>query len=92
VGVVLDGYKYIGETTSTPGSNEELYWLARDPAELHNIGRTDPVRSTLLRQTVRTYVGERPVEVGVGPAMRRATPDVVDRLRALGYVAEDAPR
>ena len=78
-GVVSDGMKYIDLPIA------ELYDLAADPAETHNLASARPQdvekRLTLLRSIDRGEV-------------RRTdeSDDVRERLRSLGYVTSSAPR
>jgi arylsulfatase A-like enzyme/tetratricopeptide (TPR) repeat protein len=78
-GVVSDGLKYIDLPIP------ELYDLAADPAEAHNLASTRPQevekRRTLLRSIDR------------GEVRRTDESDEVrERLRSLGYVTSNAPR
>lgn len=64
----------------------ELYDLATDPAETTNLVSTRPERQGVLAARLRAFAG--------GPTDPRSPvdPDVAARLRALGYVASEAPR
>ncbi len=58
----------------------ELYDLARDPGEAHNLDSRDPDRSSRLLALVQRY---GPAESGARPAEGEAS----NRLRSLGYLA-----
>ena len=68
-------YKYI------QAPKAELYDLSKDPAELHNVyDREKAVARSLQERLVRYAPPQRPVPTS-------ASPEVVARLRSLGYLA-----
>jgi len=73
-GVVVDRDKYIDLPIP------ERYALDTDPDELRNIIATDPTRTDVLRNTLRTFDMAPPGQPG------EETGAVLERLRALGYV------
>jgi arylsulfatase A-like enzyme len=84
VSVRTDGWKLLRRMPGWVGvqrseGSEELYDLARDPGELHDLIGTEPaVRERLARQ-LDTH--EAP-----GPVHRALTPEEEEALRHLGYV------
>jgi arylsulfatase A-like enzyme len=60
----------------------ELYDLARDPGEHHDLAAREPERSAELRELLATRLGDG------SPAAHRVEPsaDEMEQLRALGYV------
>ncbi|MGE0812809.1 MAG: sulfatase-like hydrolase/transferase [Vicinamibacterales bacterium] len=66
----------------------EVYDLARDAAEAHNLFDADPVRRRPLQATLSSLNAALPGE------RQAESPEVLRRLRALGYVAgnDTAPR
>jgi arylsulfatase A-like enzyme/Flp pilus assembly protein TadD len=77
-GVIAEGMKFVDLPVP------ELYDLARDPAESHNLAGEQP---DLLRRLARML----PAESELGHARRPdATPEEVARLRSLGYLSGSA--
>lgn len=77
-GVIAEGMKFVDLPVP------ELYDLARDPAESHNLAGEQP---DLLRRLARML----PAESELGHARRPdATPEEVARLRSLGYLSASA--
>ena len=77
-GVVAGGWKFI----DLPDA--ELYDLARDPGETHNVIRSDATRATALGQKLSAW----PRPSGVTAATRPPIdPDAAARLRSLGYTS-----
>jgi arylsulfatase A-like enzyme len=60
----------------------ELYDLARDPGEHHDLAAREPERSAELRELLATRLGDG------SPAAHRVEPsaDEMEQLRALGYI------
>jgi tetratricopeptide (TPR) repeat protein len=76
----------------------ELYDLTKDPKEEHNIAAEDPVRADAFERGVRALVSEM-TRSDAASKPQAVTPEVEQRLRALGYVGgvsaknlEDRPR
>jgi len=77
-GVVAGGWKFI----DLPDA--ELYDLARDPGETHNVIRSDVTRATALGQKLSAW----PRPSGITAATRPPIdPDAAARLRSLGYTS-----
>jgi len=74
----------------------ELYDLQNDPGETKNLASTDTARATALRSALvaQPFLGRRSLGEGVRPASPNApagvSPDVLERLGALGYVGPGA--
>jgi arylsulfatase A-like enzyme/Tfp pilus assembly protein PilF len=76
----------------------ELYDLSKDPREEHNIAASDPTRADAFERGLRALVASTTRSDAVSKP-QAVTPDVEQRLRALGYVGsvsarnlEDRPR
>jgi arylsulfatase A-like enzyme/Tfp pilus assembly protein PilF len=76
----------------------ELYDLAKDPREEHNLAEADPVRADAFERGLRAMVAAT-TRAGAASKPQAVTPEVEQRLRALGYVGgmsarnlEDRPR
>jgi len=85
-GVETDRYHYI------QAPREELYDLAKDPAETRNILAEDAGAAQALRQTLQDLRARfrRPVEArGPGPS---PDSEAVEKLRSLGYVSLSSAR
>ena len=73
----------------TPGAPPELYDLATDPGERHNVAGERPESVAAMRQALRAQVG---FDLDVGPAggaegsSPAPSPETEEQLRALGYV------
>jgi tetratricopeptide (TPR) repeat protein len=68
-------YKYI------QAPNPELYDLSKDPVELHNLYDRERARAQSLRERLARYASPS------RPAPTSTAPEVVARLRSLGYLA-----
>jgi arylsulfatase A-like enzyme/predicted Zn-dependent protease len=69
----------------------ELYDLRKDPAEQHNLAAADPVRADAFERGLRALVaGTKRADVVSTP--QAMTPEVEQRLRALGYVSGGSAR
>ena len=70
----------------------ELYDLKADPAEKTNLVKQRSAEATALRAQLadieRRYTPARPVKSPAGPPL---SPETVEKLRSLGYVALSAP-
>jgi arylsulfatase A-like enzyme/predicted Zn-dependent protease len=78
---VRDGqFKFI----SAP--RRELYDLSKDPKEEHNLAAADPVRADAFERGLRALVAETTRSDAVSKP-QEVTPEVEQRLRALGYVS-----
>lgn len=68
----------------------ELYDLASDPAEKNNLAQQQPATVAVLKEKLRTLLQEHPFT----PAQNdnsELSPDAIEKLRALGYVAYRSP-
>ncbi|MDP9158730.1 MAG: sulfatase-like hydrolase/transferase [Acidobacteriota bacterium] len=70
--------------------NAELYDLSVDPLERNNLESTQPAVAAVLRNKLQTKLANHPF---IPPAndSNRLSPDAMDKLRDLGYVAYRAP-
>ena len=68
------------------GPRSELFDLAKDPAELHNLVAEDPQTASRLRGTLERFLRAtaRPADEAAAPA---ETAENLERLAALGYVS-----
>ena len=80
-GVVAGGWKFI----DLP--DPELYDLARDPGETHNVIRFDAARAATLGQKLAAWPKPSAQARAARPPL---DPDAAARLRALGYTATQA--
>ncbi len=80
--LVRDGFKYIHSWTDDR-EWEELYDLAADPAELHDLSKAEAERLAATRAALQTRLRE-----GVTAEVLEAelSTEDVERLRALGYI------
>jgi arylsulfatase A-like enzyme/Flp pilus assembly protein TadD len=78
-GAIADRHKYIDLPMA------ELYDLARDPGEQNNLAGKLPDRERVLQAALRGFNATLP------GARRAEDADALARLRALGYVAGNAP-
>ncbi len=65
----------------------ELYDLGKDPKELQNVYAARPQVAAELSALLRQMVGSDPEMVTAVQAHLAVTPEMLERLRALGYVA-----
>ena len=73
-GCIDQGYKAIDLPTP------ELYQLAEDPSEQHNLALDDP-------ETARAFMVCLPEEPGLGTSRNTLSSEEIESLQALGYVA-----
>jgi len=88
VAIERGGWKLV--LPRTPGGPAELYHLANDPGETHNLAEAHPERLDRLRRALRRELRARAElrrALGLPAADERATPDreQVESLKALGY-------
>jgi arylsulfatase len=88
-----DRWKYFQIHTGE-AQREELYDLSADPFELHDVLDAQPEAAETLRRAMAEHLSaqkRRRAELGGGTQAPRsaADPEIVEQLRALGYV--DAP-
>lgn len=76
------GWKYIH------APRPELYHVSVDPAELHNLAADEPERVARMREQLRRLIEDAPVVVGPDEARHQLTLEQIDKLQALGYVAD----
>jgi arylsulfatase A-like enzyme len=67
----------------TPGRAEELYDLAVDPAEAHDLASERPEQTARLGAELTRWVEARPLATGSAPKLDAQT---IEQLRELGYV------
>lgn len=77
---VKDDWKLIA------GSQAELYNLAEDPGEIHNLAAQEPARVDRMTQELRRAI-QRIAPQGDRAQPNPATPEQEQRLRSLGYTA-----
>jgi choline-sulfatase len=68
----------------------ELYDLEADPDEKNNLASQQAATPAVLRDKLKVIIANRPY-VPAGDNNSRLSPDAVDKLRALGYVAYRSP-
>jgi choline-sulfatase len=82
--ISTDRYKYI------QAPNPELYDLLKDPRETHNLYRERSSLAAAFREQLasieRRYASTQPAQAG--PAL---SPETVEKLKSLGYLAYSAP-
>ena len=66
----------------------ELYDLASDPREQHNLAAEQPARAASFRRTLATIL-EHERQAGARSAAKTVPVDLLQRLGALGYVSGD---
>lgn len=69
----------------------ELYDLSKDPKEEHNLAEADPVRAGAFERGLRALVAST-TRAEAASKPQAVTPDVEQRLRALGYVGSVSAR
>jgi tetratricopeptide (TPR) repeat protein len=79
-GVASSGWKYI----DLP--EPEMYDLAADPAEAHNLAQREPSRTATMAQATRNLVARAP-QGGASASPLATDEEASRRLRSLGYVA-----
>ncbi|MGH9669094.1 MAG: sulfatase-like hydrolase/transferase [Terriglobales bacterium] len=68
----------------------ELYDLIADPAEKHNLAGEQPAVAAVLKEKLRGLLARNPSpqKVAANPGL---SPETIEKLRALGYVAYRSP-
>ncbi len=82
VAVVCDGYKLI----QTGNDHLELFDLAADPEEIHNLAALQPQRAQELRARVVAFLENAHLTAHVATESALDDPLLLQRLRELGYV------
>jgi arylsulfatase A-like enzyme/Tfp pilus assembly protein PilF len=77
---------YRGDYKLIEGSRSELFDLARDPHEQHDLAAAEPARTDELRRLLRAAVGKL-APGGDRPRTAAIAPEQEALLRSLGYVA-----
>jgi arylsulfatase A-like enzyme len=81
--VRLNGWKLIVWSEGRQG----LYDLRNDPREQHNLGLEQPARLSQLRAVLDRHIADSLARgSAIGPERAPIDPQVLERLRALGYV------
>jgi arylsulfatase A-like enzyme/Flp pilus assembly protein TadD len=70
--------------------DSELYDLSIDPEEKHNIASEQPATAAVLKNKLQERLRDRPFTASA-ESSSGLTPDALDKLRALGYVAYRSP-
>jgi len=88
--VRLRGWKYI----HSPGA--ELYHVAVDPQEEHDLAAAEPGRLAEMREYLRELIAESPKPLWDGESSATTSTvgmkdETIEKLAALGYVAAGAP-
>ena len=78
LGVRQGGWAYLRR-----GVDEELYDLAHDPRQQQDLGAAHPQQLRSFRRAVRRWQREHPLPK---PAPGEVAPEVLEQLRALGYL------
>jgi len=64
----------------------ELYDLERDPGESHNLAAEDYAKASVLRGAVEAALRNEQITARFDTAVAGVSPEVLDRLGALGYI------
>ncbi|MEW6742347.1 MAG: sulfatase [Planctomycetota bacterium] len=83
--VMTDNYKYI---VSHPSGVEELYDLARDPAERDNMATREAIMVKRLRDELRTFEQGAPQWNRSFADPTSVAPELIEQLRQLGYAGD----
>ncbi len=68
----------------------ELYDLTADPEEKTNVAAQQPATVAVLKEKLETRLRDRPF-ISSGSGSSELSPDALEKLRALGYVAYRSP-
>ena len=79
-----DGWKFIH------APRPELYHVADDPDELHNLAAQEPERVESMRAAMREMMAQAPTVVSAGAARTEVTDESAESLRSLGYIGSGA--
>ena len=69
----------------------ELYDLQADPSESHNIVSTQTAMATVMKEALAARMAKKTVEASSVGSSAELSPDAVEKLRALGYMAYKSP-
>ena len=79
-------YEYIEAPTP------ELYDLQADPGEKRNIAGSQTAVAAVMKQALSARMAKKNVEASsAGSSAQQLTPDAIEKLRALGYMAFKSP-
>ena len=81
----VGSYKYIAYVDG----REELYDMAADPGELHDLSEDEPQRARVLRARLRAVVDFESVMPSSARNTLRSDPEMNELLEVLGYLRED---
>ncbi len=84
VSVIDQGYRYVRTPTPGGGNNEELFDIARDAAELEDVGPQQPEIIERLSALADSYLEAKPSWQGGTPTLEMSEMQL-NQLRALGY-------
>lgn len=69
----------------------ELYDLARDPSEAHNLADAEPARARALGAGLERHLEQEKTLQPASGSLASIPPDLLERLGALGYVGAGGP-
>lgn len=69
----------------------ELYDLQTDPGETHNLAGSQTAVATVMKEALAARMAKKTVEASSADSNAQLSPDAVEKLRALGYMAYKSP-
>ncbi len=89
-----DTWKYFRVEREGERVRDQLFDLTKDPFELHDLAEEKPQETAVLRQQLEARVAElrargEALRSGRPPATVDASPEVLEQLRALGYLVDE---
>jgi arylsulfatase A-like enzyme/Tfp pilus assembly protein PilF len=69
----------------------ELYDLQTDPAEENNVAGSQTAVAAVMKQALASRMAKKSVETSSAGSSAQLSPDAIEKLRALGYMAFKSP-